>query len=266
MRSNLPQPLFAKEGNVSIIMLTAIVLTRNEEKNIPDCLATLSWTDELLVIDSGSTDETVALVTKHGARVVQNFFVDFASQRNFAMRQAKGEWVFFVDADERVTSALAEEIQAVLRQGPSPCIYKVPRRTFFFGHLLRFSDARHDAPARLFPRDGVTWEQPVHEQISSELPSRALKNPLLHYSTRDLNHYKAKICDYIPLELVTMREKGIRPGWGNIFFRPAAKFFYLYFWKLGVLDGIAGLQYAILSAYYTAVKHWRYLMLASGSK
>ncbi len=253
--------------------LSAIVLTFNEERNIPDCLAALSWADERLVVDSGSTDGTLELAKINGARVVQHRFTDFASQRNFAMRQATGDWVFFVDADERVTPALAEEIRSVIRtDAPDPsagvgkAAYAIPRDNCFFGKRLRFGDARGDAPTRLFPREDVIWTQPVHEKVETSLPVRKLKHSMLHFSTRDLAHYKEKLREYLPLELETMVLKGVKPGWKSFLFRPPAKFFSLYFFKLGILDGVAGFQYAILSSYYTAVKHWRLIKLSSRSR
>jgi len=254
-------------------MLSAIVLTRNEEKNISECLAALNWADEILVIDSESADRTCELAKKSGAVVFSHPFSDFSAQRNFALQKAKGDWVLFIDADERVTVELAEEIKNITQGNPrgeisggrrrtpgveSGCVYAIPRKTFFFGKLLRFADARHDAPIRLFPRSRVRWIQPVHEKIETDLPCKLLKNPLLHYSTRDLAHYRQKVMEYVPLELATLRAKGIRANFLSVLIRPAGKFFYLYIWKLGILDGIPGLQYAMLSAWYAFIKHWRY--------
>jgi len=243
--------------------LSAIVLTRNEERNIENCLVGLSWADELLVVDSGSTDRTVALAEKCGARVLVHPFMDFASQRNFAMSQAKGDWALFIDADERVTSELAEEISTLLKGSAPLCVCAIPRHNYFFDKRLRFGDAQEDAPVRLFPKLLVTWTQPVHEIIATDLPVRKLKNPLIHHSTRDLAHYQQKVCDYVPLELETMKAKGARPCLMKAIFLPLAKFFQLYFFKLGILDGIAGLQYAILSTYYTFLKHWLYFKQGS---
>lgn len=257
--------------------LSAIVLTHNEERNIEDCLAGLSWVDEILVVDSESADLTISLAKKHGARTISHPFTDFASQRNFAMAQAAGDWVLFIDADERITPELAKEIKHVILNpangeespsgslGPCPqddskkklCVYAIPRKTFFFGRPLRFSDARRDAPVRLFPKAKARWIQPVHEKIETSLPQRELKNLLLHDSTRDLAQYRKKVLSYIPLELETMRGKGLKPCLIDILWRPCAKFLFLYFWKLGILDGIAGFQYAILSAYYYTFQKYR---------
>jgi glycosyltransferase involved in cell wall biosynthesis len=248
--------------------LSVIVLTKNEERNIEECLVSVSFADERLVVDSGSTDSTVALAEKHGARVVAHPLKDFSTQRNFAMSQALGDWVLFIDADERVTPELAEEIKFLLK-GSDPlessggltplCVYAIPRHNYFFGKRLRCSDSGGDSPVRLFPKQAVTWMQPVHEMIVTDLPLRKLQNPIIHYSTRDLAHYKQKVRDYVPLELKTMKSKGMRPSLLKAIFLPPAKFAQLYFLKGGIFDGRAGFQYAILSAYfYTFQKHWRY--------
>ncbi|OQA54910.1 MAG: Glucosyl-3-phosphoglycerate synthase [Candidatus Omnitrophica bacterium ADurb.Bin277] len=239
-------------------MITAIILTLNEESNIESCLEKLKWADEMLVVDSGSSDRTVELAKRSGARVVSHPFTDYASQRNFAMQEAKGDWVLFIDADEHVSPELAEEIQGVIR---TPCdhIYTIPFHTFFFGRRLRFGDALRDLHVRLFPRTKAVWGQPVHEKVVTELPCRELKNPVVHYTTRDLEHYMRKIDGYLAREVSAMKERGLRPSWIRLILNPIARFFQLYFWKLGILDGVGGFQYAILSAYYTFEKHRRYL-------
>lgn len=248
-----------------IMTISAIVLTRDEEKHIENCLESLAWADERLVIDSGSVDRTLQLAEKCGARVVSHPFTDFASQRNFAVSEAKGDWVLFIDADERVTLHLAEEIQSVVKgsdplkssgEQPPLAVYAIPRYNYFFGKRLRFSDSREDAPVRFFPRQQATWAQPVHERVVSDLPLRKFQSPILHYSTRDLAHYRQKVHDYVPLELHTLRVKGVKPGLWRVFLVPLAKFLWLYIFKLGFLDGVAGFQYAILSAYYAFRKYW----------
>jgi glycosyltransferase involved in cell wall biosynthesis len=245
------------------MILSAIVLTKNEESNIADCLATLQWVNERLIVDSGSSDRTCVIARELGARVVEHPMRDFADQRNFAMAQAKGDWVLFIDADERVTPELVAEINAItcpdsIAKGKLAdlAVYAIPRRTYFFGKELRFGDSRGDAPIRLFPRGRVRWDQPVHEIVRTDLPYRRLKNPLSHYSTRDLAHYMQKVREYVPLEHAAMREKGIRTSFLGLILMPPARFIHLYFWKLGILDGITGFQYAILSSYYSFLKHW----------
>jgi len=246
--------------------ISAIVLTRNEERNIKDCLASLSWADEMLVVDSGSTDATRVLAEKQGAKVVTHPFADFAAQRNFAMSQATGDWVLFIDADERVTPGLAGEITDLLK-GPAPLrVYAIPRHNYFFGKRMRFGDSQADAPVRFFPRQHAAWAQPVHEKIATDLPVQRLRNPLLHYSTSDLAHYQQKIREYVPLEIEMMRAKGLRPSFLKVIFIPPLKFIQVYFFRLGIFDGLVGLQYAVLSAYCSFSKYWRYFNSANAPR
>lgn len=246
-----------------MMTLSAIVLTRNEEQNIGDCLGGLRWADEILVLDSGSTDRTREIAERLGARVVRREMDDFASQRNFAMREARGDWILFVDADERVPKPLGDEIRNILKSDPVPAVYRIPRQNYFFGKRLRFADARGDAPARFFPRRDIRWVQPVHEMVASELPVCFLRSALLHYSTRDLAHYRQKIREYVPRELVVMRQKGLTPSVWRVLFAGPAKFFQLYILNLGFLDGVVGFQYAILSSYYSFEKNRRYFSCRS---
>ncbi len=249
--------------------LTAIVLTLNEEENISDCLAALSWADELLVVDSGSTDKTVEIAQKCGARVIRHPFTDFASQRNFALRQATGDWVLFIDADERVSAELKMEIQQAISVDSSEAnlfVYEIPFHTYFLGKRMRFGDAMRDFHARLFPGLSAFWENPVHEQIATALPRKRLKNAVAHLTTKNWAHYKMKIERYVPNELRNMKSQNMRPSLLKAVFMPFFRFMQLYLFKLGILDGITGFQYAILSAYYTGLKHWRYLQFSNRIK
>lgn len=233
--------------------ISAIVLTKNEERNIGLCLDGLAWADEIIVVDAGSTDRTRMLAEERGARFVGSVFTNFSSQRNFAMTLAQTDWILFVDADERVSSELAREIKLVAEAAPAA--YAVPRHNYFFGRRLRHSGSAEDAPVRLFPRGCGIWKQPVHEYFETSLPVKKLKENLMHHTTRDLPHYMDKVSRYVPLEVETMVMKGRRAGWSDVVLRPPAKFFYLYFVRGGVCDGWAGFQYAILSSYYDFKKY-----------
>ena len=241
--------------------LSVIVITLNEEKNIEACLESLSWADEVIVVDGGSNDSTCSLAKKLGVDVVYRDFDNFSAQRNFAMSKTSNDWVFFVDADERPSKELIKEIKNLFSADTlKPCVYGIPRRTYFLGKRLRFSDTRNDAPDRLFPRSEVEWMQSVHEKIIANLPHKVLTNYLHHYSTRDFSHYKEKLKCYIPYELEIMKEKNRGKYWWNCFFFPPAKFIYLYFLKLGILDGTQGFLYAMLSAYYVYLKNKLYYL------
>ena len=208
------------------------------------------------MLDSGSTDKTVALAKAAGARVYEEPFTDFSTQKNKVLGYALCDWVLLIDADERITEPLAAEIQTLIGQ-KKQAAYAILRETFFFGHRLRFSGTRNDAPIRLFPRGQAHFFQSVHEQIQTELPVEKITHTMLHYSTRDRQHYQRKLDCYLPLEIEVLRQKGRRVCFWDAWLRPIVKFSQLYFFQAGILDGIAGLQYATLSAYYVFLKYTR---------
>ncbi len=242
--------------------LSIALITHNEEENIEACLESVRWADEIIVVDDGSKDATVKLAQKFTSRIYTEPFRNFAAQKNSAMQHASGDWIFFIDADERVSPELAREIQQISR-GPKDHVYSVKRHTYFFGRPLHYSGTQEDYPVRLFPRGHAVYEQPVHETIVSRLPVKALPQPLIHYSTKNLAHYRRKLDQYVSFELQVMKSRPRAPWITDIALRPAARFFQLYFWNLGILDGIPGLQYAALSAYYAFLKHWRYFFDSS---
>ncbi len=241
--------------------LSAVLIAYNEEANIQECLGSAAFADEIVLVDSGSTDRTLERAGRYSPHIFRNPFKDFASQKNFALARASGDWVFFIDADERVPEALAREIRELANVSGPDRVYAVKRLTYFFAKRLRFSGTQDDYPVRLFPRGKVHFEQPVHERVVTTLPVRKLKNALVHKSTRDFDHYKQKLNQYIPLELEVMSVKKTRATFFDLFLRPAAKFFMLYIWKGGLLDGMAGLQYSLLSSYYDFLKYRKFLRL-----
>lgn len=238
--------------------IAAALITLNEEHNVGECLESVRWADEQVVVDSGSTDKTVEIARKYTPQVSFHSFKNFADQKNHALSKVKSDWVFFIDADERVTPELEREIRTAAATGDEAA-YRVPRQTHFFHRRLRFSGTQDDAPIRLFPKNKVRFEQPVHEHIQTELPVKTLKSALIHHSTRDLEHYKMKLHQYTDLEIETMVLKGRRAYMWDPILRPLAKFMTLYFFQGGILDGIAGLQYAGLSSYYQHLKYSKYL-------
>lgn len=236
--------------------LSVVLITKNEEVNIREALQSVAWADERIVLDSGSTDQTVSLAKACGAKVYEEPFTDFSTQKNKVLSYAGGDWVLLIDADERVTPALADEIRACVALN-KPAVYAIPRDTYFFGQRLRFSGTGNDAPLRLFPRGQARFFQSVHEEVRTTLPVEMLKNTMPHYSTRDRAHYQRKLDCYLPLEITVMREKGRRVYFWDAWLRPMLKFIQLYFFQGGILDGLAGLQYAYLSSYYVFLKYSR---------
>lgn len=238
--------------------ISIAIITLNEERNIGPCLETVKWADEIVLVDGGSTDKTLEIAGQFTTHVYEEPFKDFAAQKNAALQYVGGDWVFFIDADERMSLDLTIKLQQIAQAGKQDSVYAVKRCTYFFGRRLRYGGAQNDYPVRFFPPRQVSFEQPVHEEIMTRLPQHRLEEPLLHYSTRNLEHYQKKLALYIPLEIQTMRLRKRVVGFGDVFIRPLCKFLFLYFLKLGILDGVTGFQYAALSAYYDFLKFCRY--------
>ncbi len=240
--------------------LSVVLITKNEEHNIEGCLACVKWADEIIVVDSGSSDNTVPLARSITSQVFQIPFTDFATQKNKALGYAKGEWILLLDADERVPEKLADEIQRVISDpSKAETAYQIKRNTYFFGHRLHFSGTRNDAPIRLFPRGSAHYTQPVHETIVTQLPVETLAFPMEHFSTRDIAAYREKLAQYVDLEVVLMKKNGRSVFFLDFLVRPPMKFIQLYLLQLGFLDGIAGFQYAVLSSLYVFSKYRKFL-------
>ncbi len=238
-------------------MISACLIVKNEEKHIDACLQSVSWADEIVLVDSGSTDKTIERARNYKASIFDKPFVNYADQKNFALSKAKGDWIFFIDADERVPAELAKEIQEAAANGDKA--YEVRRHTYFLGHRLRFSGTQDDAPVRLFPRGKAEFRQPVHEELATSLGIARLKNPMIHYTTATLDDYRAKLARYTDLEVEAMQKKGRKGSFIQLVLGPPAKWFQLYILKLGILDGLGGFYFAGLSAYYHFVKNRKLL-------
>ncbi|HOO59924.1 MAG TPA: glycosyltransferase family 2 protein [Candidatus Mcinerneyibacteriales bacterium] len=188
--------------------LSALILSKNEEDNITECVKSVAFCDEILVIDSGSEDKTRSLAEQEGARVIVNPWPGFALQRDFGIQQCANPWILMVDADERVTPALQEEIRKLFFRGAPECYgYEIPRRTFAFGQEMK-----HMWPGRslrLFHKEKgkMTLKRHVHEKILIEGPVGRLKEPMLHYSYRTVGEYIDKMNHYTTLLALQKREE-----------------------------------------------------------
>lgn len=238
--------------------LSAVIIAKNEEKNIGDCLTGLQFCDEVIVVDSGSSDATVELASKKGARVYSNGFVDYAAQKNFGIGKALGEWVLLVDADERVTPELADEIKVVLAH-PGADNYQVVRHNRIFGRWMKHGANRNDFQTRLVKKEKAVFEGPVHERIALNGNMPKLQNPLFHYSTDNLSSYMKKLNTYTQMEAAQLNAKEREISSSKMKIKPLAVFFYRAFWQGGILDGLEGFLFSTLSGYYEFVKrakHW----------
>ncbi|MGM0370289.1 MAG: glycosyltransferase family 2 protein [Bacillota bacterium] len=234
--------------------LGALVLTYNEEDNISDCLESLDWIEDVVVVDSYSGDNTVELAKEYTTEVYQREFDDFASQRNFGLEQLATEWVLVVDADERVTPELAEEITDRL-EDPQSDAYQIPRKNYFLGEWIQYCGWYPDYTLRLFKVEDNSYSGLVHEGLEIEGRVDNLNSPLIHYTYRNLEHYLTKINHYTTLDAQKKYNAGVTKGVLYILLRPVLEFIKKYILKKGFLLGMPGLILAILSSYYQFLKY-----------
>ena len=239
-------------------LLSAVLIVKNEEKNIVECLRRLAFCGEIVVVDSGSADRTVSLAKDLGAAVYSNPFVDYASQKNFAIGKASSDWVFLIDADERVSDELAREIIEILKH-PTADGYLVKRMNRIFGRWMKHGANRDDFQLRLVRRQKAMFDGCVHERIRLEGPCPRLSNVLRHHSTESVSSYMKKLNLYTSLEVKVLEERHASTAAGKMKTRPLQFFFYRAFWQRGLRDGMEGFLFCILSAYYEFIrqaKHW----------
>ncbi len=234
-------------------MISAIVLAKNEEKNIEKCLDSLSWCDEIIVIDDNSTDKTVELAKKKNAKVVTHAMNgNFAAQRNFGLSKAKGEWVFFIDADERVSSPLWYEIMAETNESNSDIQgYYINRHDTMWGKPLKYGETANIKLLRLARRNAGQWEGHVHEEWKVNGKVMTLKNHLDHYPHATVEEFLQEINFYTDLRAKELFDKNVKSFWWSPIVYPIAKFTINYIFKRGYADGIPGLVFAMLMSFHS---------------
>jgi glycosyltransferase involved in cell wall biosynthesis len=242
--------------------LSVIVITRDEEANIGDCLASVSFAGEIVVVDSGSTDRTVEIAGKAGAKVVQTAdWPGFGAQKNRALSHATKTWVLSIDADERVTPQLRDEItKAVADPSSRFDAWDMPRRSSFCGRYMAHSGWYPDRVTRLFRRAGARFSDDlVHERVIVDGPVGHLRNDLLHATYPDLETMLAKLDRYSTASAQAMHERGMRSSLAGALLRGLWAFIRTYLLRLGFLDGRMGLVLALSIAettYYKYLKLW----------
>ena len=240
--------------------LTAIILTHNEQKHIRPCIASVrAWADEVLVLDDHSTDQTGVWARELGARVEQRTLDNFPNQRNHALALARGEWVFFIDADERATPALGAEIQSALRHSTSAG-YWIPRRNIIWGKEIRHAGWSPDYQPRVL-RKGLAHFDPtreVHELVIWQGKVGYLREPLIHYNYETLAQFCAKQIKYTRYEAQVWFAEGKHARWRGALGQPVREFWRRYISLQGWRDGGHGLGLSVLMAYYAFVR-WRML-------
>ncbi|MDX1616440.1 MAG: glycosyltransferase family 2 protein [Candidatus Promineifilaceae bacterium] len=236
--------------------LAAIILTLNEERHIGDCIASLGWADRIVVLDSFSSDRTVRLAQEAGAEVSQARFKNYADQRNVALERVQTDWVFFVDADERGSPALGQEIRSTIATCNEAGWY-VPRYNYIFGRLTRGAGWYPDYQLRLFRHGHVRYERPVHEIAEVDGEVGRLSQPLVHYNYRDRQQFRQKQHAYSEYDAGILYAAGVRPRPYSYLTMPVRHFWWRFVTLKGYIDGLHGLRLSLYMAYYEWVKYRR---------
>ena len=246
--------------------VTVTIITLNESRHIAAAIDSAAWADEILVVDSGSTDDTVAIATAKGVRVMSRTWPGYVDQKNYAASVASHDWIFSLDADERVTPALADEVRQVVASDPVERAFRVPRVTFHLGRWVRTTDFYPDYQTRLYDRRAARWQgKYVHESVVADGPSGQLKNELQHYSYRDLADHLDRINKYSTLAAQQMYEGGRRAGVVDLLLHPPAAFLRNYVLRGGFSDGTAGLALSLVNAYSVFLKFAKLWELQQGT-
>lgn len=237
--------------------ISACVICFNEERKIQRCLESLTWCDEIVVLDSFSTDSTLDVCRKFTANVHQQKWMGYVGQRNSVRLLAKNEWVLFLDADEEVSTELRDEIIGIFRKGPAPYIgFDFPRMVQYLGRWIKHGEWYPDRKLRLFMKSrGRSEGEEPHDRVVVNGPIRRLKNPLWHYTYDDIADHLATLDRFSTITAQQKFVAGAKFRWTDLVFRPPHRFLKGFFSKRGFLDGAHGFVIAVLAAYGATLKY-----------
>ena len=242
--------------------ITAIIPTYNESFHIEEAIKSVNFADEIIVIDSFSTDNTIELATKHNVVIIQRKFDDFSSQKNFAIDKAKHNWVYVLDADERVSEILKSEIVEIMKDPKDFVGFYIYRAFYFLNRKLIYSGFQNDKVIRLFKKDKCRYNgNLVHELIEANGKVAYLKNKIDHYSYRSFDHYINKLNQYAFLRANELYNKNKRITFLHFLIKPPVRFVKHYFIKLGILDGYPGFIISVLMSYGVLTRYIKYWLL-----
>jgi glycosyltransferase involved in cell wall biosynthesis len=238
-----------------VASLSAAIVVLNEEERLRACLESVVWADEIVVVDAGSSDKTMAIAREFTDRAIFRAWDGYGAQKNFALGQCHGDWVFSIDADERVSDALREEIRATLRGNGREVGFHVPRQNVFQGRWVRHGGLYPDWQIRLFRRGrGAFVERAVHESVRVDGPTGRLDAPLVHESYRSIGDAVARLNRYSDLAATELARTGRGGSLNDLLVRPAWRFLSMYLLRAGFLDGWRGLVLAALHAHYVFLR------------
>ncbi|VGO15600.1 SPBc2 prophage-derived glycosyltransferase SunS [Pontiella desulfatans] len=246
--------------------VTACIVSFNEERNIRRCLESVKWCDEIIVVDSFSSDRTVEIAREYTDKVIQREWPGFRAQKEFARLQGGNEWSLQLDADEEISPKLkAELIEAMKCNDGSVNGYEIPRMVNYFGKWIRHGDWYPDRKLRLYRKErGRVVGGEIHEYVAVEGKVKRLRNPIFHYTYDDLTHHLQTLNRYSTISAEEMYKRNRRTYWPDILLRPFWKFVRGYVFRMGFLDGSAGLVIALLSSFGVWMKYLKLRNLQRG--
>ena len=240
---------------------SVVLITHNAAAQLAECLASVAFADEVVVVDSGSSDGTIELAARYGARVVAKDWLGFGRQKQFAVEQAAHDWVLCLDADERVSAELAASVVRAL-QAPAAPVYRMARCNRFLGRWLRHGEGYPDWSPRLFDRRHARWsDDGVHEKVLYAVSPGTLEGDLLHESGEDLGRYLEKQNRYTALAAQELHRRGQRAGLAELALSPLLRFFKFYLLRLGFLDGLPGLVHISIGCMNSFMKYAKLIEL-----
>lgn len=241
---------------MSPIPATATIIALNESRNIAQCIRSVAFFDEVLVIDSGSNDNTVSLATAAGATVLTNPWPGYGRQKQFAIEHARNDWIFSIDADERVSDKLKQSITDLFDDDPDCEGYNINRCNHFMGRPLRHGEGYPDWCLRLFKKSTAGWSpDPVHERVMITGKVGRIEGDLNHYSEESLAEYIEKQNTYTTLQAQQMWELGRTASWTKLMTSPVLRFIKFYILRRGFLDGVPGLVHILIGCFNSFSKY-----------
>lgn len=242
--------------------VTAIIPTFNEADHISNAIKSVLWADEIMIVDSFSTDRTLEIAAEYPVKILEHEYRGPADQKNWAIPKASHEWIFILDADEEVSPALESEIKAILSQNKiEESAFWIPRVNYYMGKKVNYSGWQNDGVVRLFKRDECRYEQKrVHEEIETSGKTGKLSEPLLHFTYKNLGELLKKVDRYSTWKAMDKVEKGERSGLISMITKPTFTFVKSYFFRFGILDGKVGFIICVISSwsvFLRQLKIWR---------